>query len=184
LNLQKANFTHILTATDFSESSASALERGFLVAKGGGARFSIIHAVEDGVVTSLQRLFEEAFDPLSKNVEEKARQQLADVVSAAGRNYGVCAETRLEHGPAWASVCSVADTTDVGLIILGAHGGGFLSRPSIGSTVSRILHQSRKPVLIVKRRPDQAYKRVLVPTDFSPVSGVGPSGRTEVMPPI
>jgi CPA2 family monovalent cation:H+ antiporter-2 len=121
-------------------------------------------------VTSLQRLFEEAFDPLSKDVEEKARKLLAEVVSAAGRNCGVCAETRLEHGPAWASVCSVADTTDVGLIILGAHGGGFLSRPSIGSTVSRIVHQSGKPILIVKRRPDHAYKRVLVPTDFSPVS--------------
>ncbi|PPD09692.1 MAG: hypothetical protein CTY36_03015 [Methylocystis sp.] len=170
LDLQKANFTHILAATDFSESSVSALERGFLIAKGAGVRFSVIHAVEDGAVTSLQRLFEEAFDPLAKNVEEKARRQLAQVVSDASLNCGVCAELRLENGPAWASVCALADTTDVGLIILGAHGGGFLSRPSIGSTVSRIVHQSGKPILIVKRRPDQSYKRVLVPTDFSPVS--------------
>ncbi|MDP3554024.1 universal stress protein [Methylocystis sp.] len=164
------NITHILAATDFSDTSISALERGFLIAKAAGARYSVVHAVDDGALTSLRRLFDETFDPFPKDAKEKAREQLEKVVSGASQDCGLCAELRLENGSAWAAVCSLADTTDAGLIVVGAHGGGFLSRPTIGSTVSRILHQSRQPVLIVKRRPGQAYQRVLVAADFSPVS--------------
>jgi len=169
LDLQ--NITHILAATDFSDSSISALERGFLIARSAGARYSVVHAVDDGGLTALRRLFDETFDLFSKDAQEKAREQLEKVVSGASQDCGLCAELRLENGPAWAAVCSLADTTDAGLIIVGAHGCSFLSlSTTVGSTVSRILHRSRQPVLIVKRRPGQAYKRVLVAVDFSPVS--------------
>lgn len=170
MHLQRTKFTHILAATDFSGSSISALKRGFLIAKAAGARYSVVHAIDNGALTSLRRLFDETFDPFSKTFEEKAWKQLGEVVSGASQDCGIYAELRLENGPAWAAVCSIADSTDAGLIVIGAHGGGFLSQSTIGSTVSRILHQSGQPVLIVKRQPVQAYKRVLVAVDFSPVS--------------
>jgi nucleotide-binding universal stress UspA family protein len=164
------DFTHILAATDFSSGSIAALERGFLIAKALGIRYSVIHAVDEGAVASFRRLIEEKFDLLSKSVEEKARKQLTQVVSDASRDSGLCAELHLENGPAWAAVSALASESDMGLIVLGAQGNGFLSQPLVGSTVSRILHTSRKPVLVVKRPPRDAYSRVLVAADFSPVS--------------
>lgn len=164
------DFTHILAATDFSSGSIAALERGFLIAKAAGIRYSVIHAVDEGAVASFRRLIEGQFDLLSKSVEEQAQKRLTQVVSEASRDCGLRAELRLEHGPAWAAVSVLASESDVDLIVLGAHGSSFLSQPSVGSTVPRILHTSSKPVLVVKRPPREAYSRVLVAADFSPVS--------------
>jgi len=162
--------THIFTGTDFSAGSSAALERCFLIAKAAGARCSVIHAIDHGAAASLRRLFKGEFDLVSNDAENKARKRLAELASDASKKYQVSAETRVDNGPGWAAVCAGADASDAALIVVGAHGTGLFSRASVGSTASRILHQSGKPVLIVKGRPSQAYTRVLVATDFSPVS--------------
>lgn len=164
------NLTHILATTDFSDGSKSALERGFMIANTTEARYSVIHAVDDSAIGSLRRFFEETLAANPKNLDEKFREQLNQIVSDASIACNVRPELQLEHGTPWAVVCNLAEEADVGLIVVGAHGSGLFSQSSPGSTVLRILHQSTKPVLVVKSRPMQAYKKLLVPTDFSPVS--------------
>ena len=128
------DFTHILAATDFSSGSIAALERGFLIAKAAGIRYSVIHAVDEGAVASFRRLIEGKFDHLSKSVEEEAQKRLTQVVSDASHDCGLSAELRLEHGPAWAAVSALASESDVDLIV------PRRSRPStsfsVNSTVS------------------------------------------------
>jgi nucleotide-binding universal stress UspA family protein len=56
--------------------------------------------------------------------------------------------------------------------VLGARGSDFLRHYLLGSTASRLLRKSlRHAVLVVKQAPHEAYRRALIPVDFSPLSG-------------
>ncbi len=50
---------------------------------------------------------------------------------------------------------------------MGARGAHFVREFLLGSTTERVLRRTRRPVLAVKQRPQGAYRRVLVPVDFS-----------------
>jgi nucleotide-binding universal stress UspA family protein len=55
--------------------------------------------------------------------------------------------------------------------VLGARGESFLRHTLLGATAARLLRKSvRRPVLVVKQAPHEAYRSVLIAVDFSPVS--------------
>ena len=56
------------------------------------------------------------------------------------------------------------------LVVLGARGKDFLRRLMLGSTAERLLRKSTRPMLVVKQRAHEPYRRVLVAVDFSPWS--------------
>jgi len=56
--------------------------------------------------------------------------------------------------------------------VLGAHGENPLHDLLLGSTAERLLRFASCPVLVVRRAPRGAYRRVLLPVDFSPASEV------------
>ena len=66
---------------------------------------------------------------------------------------------------------SEAEAVDAGLLVLGARGAGFLRRLALGSTSERLLCRTTRPLLVVRQRPHEPYRRVLVAIDFSPWSG-------------
>lgn len=49
------------------------------------------------------------------------------------------------------TICHVAQTEEVDLIILGSHGRGVFDRVLMGSVAQGVLHRSEIPVLIVKK---------------------------------
>jgi nucleotide-binding universal stress UspA family protein len=53
------------------------------------------------------------------------------------------------------------------LIVLGAHGGNFFADIFLGNTADTMIRMSRRALLVVKNRPGHAYRKVLVPVDFS-----------------
>jgi len=56
------------------------------------------------------------------------------------------------------------------LLVLGQRGRKPWKSLVIGGTADRMLHSSRTPVLVVKRKADAPYRRVLVPVDLTPHS--------------
>ena len=54
--------------------------------------------------------------------------------------------------------------------MLGARGAGFVRRIALGTTAERLLRTTRRPLLVVKQKAHERYRRVLVPVDFSPSS--------------
>lgn len=56
---------------------------------------------------------------------------------------------------------------DADLLVLGARGAGNMRHLLLGSTAERMLRKTLRPLLVVKQAPQDAYRRVLVPVDFS-----------------
>jgi len=56
---------------------------------------------------------------------------------------------------------------DADLVALGARGSGFLRHLMLGSTAERLLRKLTRPMLVVKQRAHEPYRRLLVAVDFS-----------------
>jgi nucleotide-binding universal stress UspA family protein len=162
--------THLLVATDLSSSSLHAVDRGFQLASQTGARYTILHALGLDALAQLRELLGGDTSALSLRIADEVRDALAQIVDDPSRNRGVSAELRLEPGTATSAVPRYAEATDADLILLGAHGKGFLQRTMLGSTASRLLRKSKRPVLVVKEPCRAPYRRVLIAVDFSPGS--------------
>ena len=160
----------VLAATDLSSNSAAALDRGALIAKAAGARYDVVHATGRGLTEALREFLGENVEAISGRLVEKAREQLIKAASEACGASEIGVSVHVKTGSAAEAIPACAESLCSDLIVLGAHGRGFLSRLSLGSTASRVISKSGgRPVLIVKERPRHAYERVLVAVDFSPI---------------
>jgi len=165
-----ARLSHILTATDLSSSSLHAVDRGFRLAQATGARYTVAHALGIDALAPLRELFGANNAAITEKIVDEARDKLGGILAQPERNRGISASIRLEEGQASAAISAFADADQADLLLLGAHGAGFLQRVLLGSTASRLLRKSRCPVLVVKQAAQDSYRRILITVDFSPAS--------------
>jgi nucleotide-binding universal stress UspA family protein len=150
-------FDHILIALDGSDEAAAAGALGLRVARHMSARvtgLSVIdvRVVEGPAVETLAPLWGEVtgrpFQPeLMRLYRERATSALDDFCSAAERIGLGQIERCAEIGVAEDAVLDRAAKAD--LLVMGRRGehAGF-GRHALGSTVSRVLHRARCPVLV------------------------------------
>lgn len=161
---------HILVATDLSAPALPALDRGFQLSAATGARCTVMHALGLEAMALLRGLLGDKSPAVSTRLVEEAQARLDALVQDPARNLGVVARTLVDEGLAGTAVTARAEAEGVDLVLVGAHGSGFLQRMLLGSTASRLLRKSRCPVLVVKQEPRGSYQRALVAMDFSPAS--------------
>jgi len=162
--------TNILAATDLSPSSLAAVDRGFQLAAASGARCTVMHALGLEAMALLRGLLGDKSDSVSARLLAEAQARLDALVQDPARNRGVVARALVDEGLAGTAVPARAEAEAADLVLVGAHGSGFLQRMLLGSTASRLLRKSQCPVLVVKQAPRSSYQRVLVAMDFSPAS--------------
>jgi nucleotide-binding universal stress UspA family protein len=165
-----AELDHILTATDLSSTASQAIDRGFLIAKSSGARYTVMHAIGMDALAPLRQFLGENVEAVSQKIVDEARERLAELVAESPTQDSVTADLQVERGLAATAVPAFSESAGVDLVLVGAHGSGFLQRMVLGSTASRLLRKSRCPVLVVKQEAHRAYRRALVTVDFSPGS--------------
>lgn len=161
---------HILAATDLSSNSLNAVDRGFLLAAATGARYTVLHALGLEALAPLRAVLGERAGDVSAHLRTSARLELEQAVAESTAAQGVQPTLHVDEGLVSDVVTRFAHEQGVDLVVLGAHGHGFLQRMLLGSTASRLLRKSRCPVLVVKQEPRHGYRRVLVPLDFSAAS--------------
>jgi CPA2 family monovalent cation:H+ antiporter-2 len=161
---------HILAATDLSALSLRALERATLLARGCGARLTVVHALGLDALGPLRNLLGEQAEEVTRKALAHQHERLQALVAEHAQ--GPSATVRVEPGLAASAVpaCALAEGAD--LVVVGAKGEGNLRRYLIGSTASHLLRRSPCPVLVVKKAPRAAYRRALIPVDFSPASAL------------
>jgi CPA2 family monovalent cation:H+ antiporter-2 len=162
--------SRLLVATDLSGPSLRAVERAFEIARETGAHCTVLHAIGMDVRGAWLELLGEQAETVSARAVERQREALERLVADAGRGRGVKADVRVERGFATDAVPACAEALDAALVVVGAHGHGFLQRVLLGSTSSTLLRKSRRPVLVVKEPCRAPYRRALLPVDFSPAS--------------
>lgn len=161
----------ILVATDLSAPARHAVERAFHLAASTDSELCILHAMELDAIDDLREMLGDDVFQVKAALNSDARSRLDQLTGDAAINRGIAARTRVAEGNPLATIAAEADALDAHLLVLGARGDSFLRHALLGSTAARLLRKSsRRPVLVVKQAPHEAYRSVLVAVDFSPVS--------------
>jgi nucleotide-binding universal stress UspA family protein len=137
----------ILIATDGSRSSGEAVEFGLRLASEQGTSVVVVHVIDEppwhtratgpaGPAASWPP--HEAYEPLQEAAVRAAE-------------HGVAAATKLLAGDSANEIVAYADSIDAYLIVVGSHGHGIFASALLGSVSLRVLHEARRPVLIVRR---------------------------------
>jgi nucleotide-binding universal stress UspA family protein len=149
---------NVLVATDFSETSETALTYGRALARAFGARLHLLHVVEDLRAAA----YADAAIALSPpgewqdDIERAGRERLEALVTAEDRQ-DLRPTTLLitSNSPAKAIV-EHAREASMDIIVMGATGRGRVNRMLTGSVADKVIRQAPCPVLTV-HHPEREF---------------------------
>jgi nucleotide-binding universal stress UspA family protein len=164
----------ILVGTDFSAESEVALEHAIRIAGHLGAELLLAHAgtvidTADAALAPESAALLEYERIVAEHAAEN-REHLAQLVSRV-RARGVNASEQIVEGFPDTGISEAADELDVDLVVIGTHGRTGLKRLLLGSVAERVVRLCRRHVMVARPAADgqaSGYRRILVPTDFSP----------------
>ena len=134
----------ILIPTDFSETSAAAIEYGVDLAKRYGASLHLLHVVEPSAVPP-----EPEFPLGIFEGQTVARERLVDVLSAEQRE-AFLAEVAVTIGNPFLEIIRYANDHDIDVIVMGTHGRSGVSHMLMGSVAEKVVRKAPCPVLTVR----------------------------------
>ena len=138
----------ILIATDGSQSAAEAVAVGVDLAAEQGAAVTFAHVVPPAFATRPGRLAAATLSqPLPAHDDEVALNAAAELA----REAGVDADVVLVSGNAADEIVAYADTIDADMIVVGSRGRNAVTSALLGSVSRGVLHEARRPVLVVPR---------------------------------
>lgn len=158
----------ILVGIDFSEQSEHAAREAAAIAKRTNATMTLVHigsVVRDigWVAPSSVKEWERVLRAQAEEADKKM-VELCDRLSDGGVEV-----SRLVRDEAPAEgVCAAAEQVGADLVVVGSHGRTGLKRFFLGSVAERVARLCNGDVLVARGAATEAYRRLLVPTDFSP----------------
>lgn len=146
----------ILVATDLSDRSGPALERGAILAQRLEMNVEVLHVVDDTAPAEISAQYETA-----------ARKALSELIASLPAAAEVNPDVAIIRGQDFRAILERASESKVELIVLGVT-RTTASEFFGGTTAERVVRMGDVPVLMVKEPPTDAYRHVLVATDLSP----------------
>lgn len=137
----------ILIATDGSPSAREAVEFGLELAAEQDAVPTFVH-----VVPAVDVLPGGGFGVTTARVHDVTETDRAPLEEAAeiAAEHGIHARSRLLQGNPVDEIVAHADTIDADLIVIGSRGHGAFLNALLGSVSRGVLHEARRPVLVVR----------------------------------
>lgn len=136
-------YHHILIATDGSPIADKALAHGLALAKALAARVTVLTVVEP-----LHNL------PLPSAHQKLAREDaepVLDKAAKAAKAVGVdCRILLVEHPHPHEQIIKTASEGSCGVIVMASHGRQGLAKLVLGSETTKVLTQSKIPVLVYR----------------------------------
>ncbi len=153
----------ILVATDFSPAAGGAVRRAALIARQHGATLHLLHVVHPLDLYPGQNFDADALDKVALDA---AGERLGILARTLAEDYGIPTHAAWRIGRVHTQIAEYAQAVAADLVVAGARGENTRQRLFLGSTTSRLLRVRSGPLLIV-RRPNWPYDRVLAAVDFS-----------------
>ena len=134
----------IIVAVDGSEAAMHAARTALEIAKATQGEVTLVYIVTQPFVPT-----EVAF--ASGQMTEDAVKMGELMLEQAAQKLGQPAIRRLcLTGPAAETLADLAESEKADLLVVGSKGRGAVSRVLIGSTTDRVVHISKRPVLVVR----------------------------------
>ncbi len=161
----------ILAATDFSDNAHAGLRAASREARRRNTSLTVLHSLAS--VAERWEYLESPPEELDRDVTEIARERLEeDYHEAVPRSEAPpIDEFRIVERHAAEGIVEVAEKGNFELVVLGATGGGTISRMLLGSTAEEVVRASDVPVMIVPSESErEEVERILAPVDMSECS--------------
>lgn len=142
-------FQTILITTDFSDTSALALDPALTLAGRFGSRLIVVHVVEDQLPAYMDEFTAVPIDTILETQTKRARESL-DTFLDDRLPSDVEAERIVTHGIAHLEILRLAEENGADLIVMATHGRGFVSHALFGSTTERVIRKAPCPVLTIR----------------------------------
>ncbi len=143
-----------LVASDLSERSDRAVQRGLRLAKTHGAACHVLHVVDEDLPADI-----------AAQIRAAAAERLADqVLSLDG---GAAATTEAVIGDPILAIVDAAHARGADLVVFGTHRPRAFLDILRETTVERMVRLVAPPALVVRNPAKRDYARVLVPVSFS-----------------
>jgi nucleotide-binding universal stress UspA family protein len=140
--------TNILVATDFSETSASALSYGREFARTFGATLHVLHIVENALMWAGPEAAGVDFVQLQADIAAEARKTMDRVVTAEDRAQ-LKAVTTVRTGSPALEIAAYAKAEGIDIILVGTHGRGMIGHLLMGNVAEKLVRIAPCPVLTV-----------------------------------
>jgi nucleotide-binding universal stress UspA family protein len=148
-------FKHILVPTDFSPSSASALELAVDMATKFDAELTLVHVWELPVYPYMELILSPK--EVTSSVEKAAADCLASELKAIQARLPR-ARSKLMMGIPWRKIVDTLKESEADLLVMGTHGRRGFEHVVMGSVAEKLVRLSPVPVLTVRgtTRPTEA----------------------------
>jgi nucleotide-binding universal stress UspA family protein len=152
----------VLVATDFGDTSVSALEYGRNLARTFGARLHVVHVVARVAPMSASEFEPASLLDLQADVVDDANRRLEALLTDEDRTLEVKPMVLVSTSAADA-IADYARRTHVDVIVVGTHGRGGISHLLMGSVAEHVVRHAPCPVLVVRPRAHQVIAPEQVP---------------------
>lgn len=152
---QEGDFSKIMVCTDFSETSAHALERGVELARAHGATLEIVHVMYPPSLDVWGEVLEHAMDAPTSYADEcreKAKRSMEDFLAPRREALSEVPHTTvmLESATPSSALTNHAADSGADLVLLGTRGMSRLAGLFLGTNAERLLHDAPVSVLAVR----------------------------------
>ena len=158
------SFQNILVGLDDSDASKQALKQAAEIAKVESAGLFVLHAISPQELEDIQAYHSLSMDEILDGVKKGIRASVDEVLGDG--NAAVC---KVYIGSPYLELKRAAETLECDLLVLGSR-GDYASQGSTGFFAARCARHAPLPVLLVRQRQKETFRRIVACVDFSDVT--------------
>ncbi len=154
----------ILVATDFSKVSKNAIDYAAELAKRSKANLILFHAYYVPIVTTDVMVI-----PPIDEIEKGAKAAMKRMETAIQKKHGkkLNIQSVCKYGFAVDEINTYVKKNKIDLIVMGMHGGGYLTEKIIGSVTTSLIRKSKCAVLAIDKKVKfKPAKKIVLASDF------------------
>ena len=158
----------ILVATDFSKSAGFALKRALQFSEKSKSPLAILHVFREGwldrLIQKVSKNKNSQFLELKRSAQKTFNQKIKPQFAKVKSKFVV------KLGREDQEIVQYAKDKKFDLMVVGAHGHYYFHEYFLGTTAESIVKNALCPVLVVKKKPNFTYNKIIIPIDFSSAS--------------
>ena len=148
-----SDFSTILVAVDFSDSSDNAFQMALTLAEKFSAQLIILHVINEPIDLRGFYVPHISFEKLEEEIEQGAKKMMESFCRQHIHGFDNY-ESLIVPGLPYDEVINQAEAKGADLIVLGTHGRTGLDHVLFGSTAEKVVRKSKVPVLTVRLEED------------------------------
>jgi len=140
----------ILYPTDFSDVSKKALDYLVQLKDAGTKEIVVLHVIDEKGIDAISRYVAGSAETMIREITKEAEEEGKKIEKKLIQS-GLIVKIRIETGVPLKEILKVEEEEKVSAIVIGSHGKTNLKEMFLGSVSEKVIRQSKKPVLVIKR---------------------------------